>query len=610
MMLRLLLFVLCFVTTIGTAQNVGIGTSTPGAKFTVNGAWASLPSTVAAAAAPTVPVNVTHLIISALAGAQANALVAPATAQEGQVLTILNQDNNPATFVATTIPATNGTGTFVYLSGAWRPIGGGATTAWSLTGNAGTTPATNFVGTTDAQDMVVRTNNTERMRVLQSNGNVGIGLANPESRLNVNGNISLEDGTGGSQPARVIGFPAAVNGNHGNLIIQAKSVPFDGISQYRGGELILAGGDYNKANTWGVGDGGGLRFRAGANTWGGYANDGPPIIFETGGNAPATYNERMRIDGAGNVGIGTTAPTGALHVVVPGANGGSSARFRNDCTPSIFDYTGLYLNGLTGCQNYNFKSGPVDIDLFINRPLGRNMHFRMDNQAAQMLLDPNGNLGIGTAGPAFRLDVQQNVNGTPVAQIWNSGNTNTAHGLLIRFSRSGGAGPGADAILFQRQDQTTIGAVRQNGGGGVSYVTTSDARLKTILNSNAVGLDALMRIPLYQYHYNEDPATVVRNGFLAQDVYKVFPQSVTPPSDPNADPSVSPWMVDYGSLTPMLMKAIQEQQAMILALQHTNSQYEARFTAQEQQSAQLQAQLERLQQAVHRLEAVQSSASR
>lgn len=41
--------------------------------------------------------------------------------------------------------------------------GGGS--GWLLAGNAGTTPGTDFLGTTDAKDLVVKTNNTERMRV-------------------------------------------------------------------------------------------------------------------------------------------------------------------------------------------------------------------------------------------------------------------------------------------------------------------------------------------------------------------------------------------------------------------------------------------------------------
>jgi hypothetical protein len=48
--------------------------------------------------------------------------------------------------------------------------------AWRLLGNAGTNPAINFIGTTDAQDLVFRTNNAERLRFLDT-GEFGLGGA-------------------------------------------------------------------------------------------------------------------------------------------------------------------------------------------------------------------------------------------------------------------------------------------------------------------------------------------------------------------------------------------------------------------------------------------------
>ena len=47
------------------------------------------------------------------------------------------------------------------------------TTAWKIDGNSATSDATNFLGTTDAQALVVKTNNTEKMRVLAT-GEVSI----------------------------------------------------------------------------------------------------------------------------------------------------------------------------------------------------------------------------------------------------------------------------------------------------------------------------------------------------------------------------------------------------------------------------------------------------
>jgi len=50
----------------------------------------------------------------------------------------------------------------------WQTPGGGG--GWSLTGNAGTSPATNFLGTTDPTDLVIRVNNSEWMRFFSSIG--------------------------------------------------------------------------------------------------------------------------------------------------------------------------------------------------------------------------------------------------------------------------------------------------------------------------------------------------------------------------------------------------------------------------------------------------------
>ena len=68
-----------------------------------------------------------------------------------------------------------------------------AQTDWHVKGNSGTSPATNFIGTTDNKGLSIRTKSTERIRVLPS-GNVGVGTPSPKQVLDVNGNINI--GTG------------------------------------------------------------------------------------------------------------------------------------------------------------------------------------------------------------------------------------------------------------------------------------------------------------------------------------------------------------------------------------------------------------------------------
>lgn len=92
---------------------------------------------------------------------------------------------------------------------------------WMLNGNSGTNdPAVpgvygtsligsteNWVGTTDANDVVIGTNNIERFRIKQTSGNVGIGTANPLERMHVVGNLRFD---GALMPAGNAGLTGQV----------------------------------------------------------------------------------------------------------------------------------------------------------------------------------------------------------------------------------------------------------------------------------------------------------------------------------------------------------------------------------------------------------------
>lgn len=90
-------------------------------------------------------------------------------------------------------------------NGSWKKIAdlSEASANWSLTGNSGTNPATNFIGTIDGQPLVVRTNNAERLRV-DAAGNVGIGTNNPTAKLNVDGTVKLENLATGTTETEVL----------------------------------------------------------------------------------------------------------------------------------------------------------------------------------------------------------------------------------------------------------------------------------------------------------------------------------------------------------------------------------------------------------------------
>ncbi|MDC7996553.1 hypothetical protein [Gilvibacter sediminis] len=112
----------------------------------------------------------------------------------------------------TNASVTGGSGTgYYYWSGSqWSQLITNASVGqWGTSGNTGTDPSTDFIGTTDAQDLAIRTNNVQRM-VVDANGNVGIGEANPSNTLDVAGSI-LFDGDFVNQQALAVHGDAVQN---------------------------------------------------------------------------------------------------------------------------------------------------------------------------------------------------------------------------------------------------------------------------------------------------------------------------------------------------------------------------------------------------------------
>ena len=128
--------------------------------------------------------------------------------KDGRVLTLINATSQilTLTYQATSLAANqintggsninlpaNGVATLIYNTtlAKWVVTNGfGITNNWALTGNGGTTAGTHFVGTTDAQALVFKTNNTEAMRLLTS-GNVGINTPTPQNKLDVAGGVVI-----------------------------------------------------------------------------------------------------------------------------------------------------------------------------------------------------------------------------------------------------------------------------------------------------------------------------------------------------------------------------------------------------------------------------------
>ena len=73
----------------------------------------------------------------------------------------------------------------VFSLAAFTIIGVNAQTPWYLTGNLGTDPSSNFIGTTDNNPLIFKTAGNERMKLLSDKPFLGIGVSTPQATLHL-----------------------------------------------------------------------------------------------------------------------------------------------------------------------------------------------------------------------------------------------------------------------------------------------------------------------------------------------------------------------------------------------------------------------------------------
>ncbi|HWB63806.1 MAG TPA: tail fiber domain-containing protein, partial [Chitinophagales bacterium] len=115
-------------------------------------------------------------------------------------------------------------------------------------------------------------------------------------------------------------------------------------------------------------------------------------------------------------------------------------------------------------------------------------------------------------------------------------------------------------ITFSTPTGGSIAAVVQSSATSVQYATSSDVRLKENIQDTHYGIGDLMKIQVSDYNYKADYGSNKQTGYIAQQLYTVFPNAVHTGGD---NPKTNPWMVDYGRITPLIVKAVQDQQAII-----------------------------------------------
>jgi hypothetical protein len=334
------------------------------------------------------------------------------------------------------------------------------------------------------------------------------------------------------------------------------------------------------------------------------------LQFQLAGSTQAT------LDSSGNLGVGYTSPRSVSNYRTL-ALGGVSNGGLLDMVNASGSVLGTW---------YSDSSGSLSINADPNGAFASsNILFQVDG-SERARIDSSGNLGLGVTpsntSSSYRTIQIKSLNATTIltsdyssqyatnaywdGSAWQRGGNDYAPVLYNQFngahtfSNAAAAGTSITwttlAILNSDMLYAYVGVNPSSNGaanarifnsssgsgtvtlyvGNQTITTSSDVRLKeNIVDTQRNALELLNQLRVVDHTWN-DPSDQCENnrnsrgtwmGLIAQEAQPVIPWLVNKPTadvDENGDPQY--WHMDYGYSVPLLVKAIQEQQALITQL--------------------------------------------
>jgi hypothetical protein len=428
----------------------------------------------------------------------------------------------------------NGEGYYYWNGTEWKKLTTTDGNDWNISGNSGTDPSINFIGTTDFNDLVFKANNNESLRIKSNIDKIGLYNSNPDYNLDINTenfaityprnglrikkitqsgikkgsffgfdttnenetliwnygsdennfyNKSIVFGLGndinpGNSVAKITSHSFGIFENNPNYALDVKTDPADAVLHPSGKNGLRVNSSLNSSSDYkgfffGVNDGSVIDSNN-AYIWNygdGSFLDNKFISF--GLSADIANGEIMRLY-RDRVGIGTNVNTGSL--------------------VSLMDNSGAYKNGInirnvvTNDDFYiGLKTNTSPSDSEIMNKANANLEFGTNN-TTRMLINGFGNVGIGTTLPNAPLQFSNSVVNRKIVLYDTNNNDNQYYGFginggMLRYQTDA---LGADHVFFAGANSTTSNELmRIKGTGNVGIGISNPLQRLDVQGGNA-----------------------------------------------------------------------------------------------------------------------------
>jgi hypothetical protein len=281
-------------------------------------------------------------------------------------------------------------------------------------------------------------------------------------------------------------------------------------------------------------------------------NSGQHIWYQaasgTAGNV-ISFTQAMTLDASGNLGVGTTSPSGKLDIAI--ADNGNI-----DIRQLASNSTG-FLNWVDSDAE---RAGRISYDHSNN-----SMRFATSS-TERARIDSSGNLLVGTTSNSSHTFQQTTTNTYTTKFISPRASGSDNYGLFLNYSAAAPNSSGNE-FLTCVDSSATRASILSNGGisnYAANNVILSDRREKTNFTPATSYLEKICAIPVQTFNYidqNLETDAGLTLGVVAQDVQAIAPELVTEGNWGTKENPKMRFEIYQTDLQYALMKALQELKA-------------------------------------------------